>query len=142
MPRDVRSATVPAGPAPAPLPLPSIVYEHRPGAASAPLAGTYRRREPERTALYRVVLEHVETLLAQASLDGSGYPAFVEHELRRFLDCGQLSGGFARVRCPACGFERLVAFSCKGRICPSCWSRRAASIAASATKAPLVGRFG
>jgi hypothetical protein len=23
-----------------------------------------------------------------------------------------------------------VAFSCKGRICPSCWSRRAASIAA------------
>jgi len=108
----------------------STRWRHRPGAAAAPLAGTYRRREPERTALYRVVLEHVETLLAQASLDGSGYPAFVEHELRRFLDSGQLSRGFARVRCPACGFERLVAFSCKGRICPSCWSRRAASIAA------------
>jgi hypothetical protein len=28
------------------------------------------------------------------------------------------------VRCPDCGFERLVAFSCKVRICPSCATRR------------------
>lgn len=32
--------------------------------------------------------------------------------------------GFARVRCPDCGFERLVAFSCKTSICPSCATRR------------------
>jgi len=29
-----------------------------------------------------------------------------------------------------CGEERLVALSCKGRLCPSCWSRRAADLAA------------
>jgi hypothetical protein len=41
-----------------------------------------------------------------------------------------LARGFARVRCPQCGFERLVAFSCKGRLCPSCVGRRMADIAA------------
>ena len=44
--------------------------------------------------------------------------------------CGILANGFARLRCPACGFERLLAFSCKGRLCPSCWARRAADTAA------------
>ena len=40
--------------------------------------------------------------------------AFIEQEFRRYLDCGILAKGFARLRCPSCGFERLVAFSCKG----------------------------
>ena len=40
---------------------------------------------------------------------------FVEKEFRRYLDCGYLDNGFARLRCPTCGFERFVAFSCKGR---------------------------
>jgi hypothetical protein len=32
-----------------------------------------------------------------------------------------LAAGFARFRCPACGTDRLVASSCKGRgFCPSC----------------------
>jgi len=61
---------------------------------------------------------------------GTGYPRFVENEFRRYLDCGILAHGFARLRCPDCGFERFVAFSCKGRLCPSCWARRAADIAA------------
>jgi len=54
----------------------------------------------------------------------------VEHEFRRYLECGLLSGGFARLRCPECGDEKLLAFSCKGRICPSCWARRTADTAA------------
>jgi hypothetical protein len=41
-----------------------------------------------------------------------------------------LCHGFARVRCPACGYERLVGFSCKGRLCPSCVGRRMADTAA------------
>ena len=56
--------------------------------------------------------------------------AFIEQEFRRYLDCGILAKGFARLRCPSCGFERLVAFSCKGRLCPSCWARKAADTAA------------
>jgi hypothetical protein len=79
------------------------------------------------------VREHVETLFDEArgrSESGFGYPRFVEHEFRRYLDCGLLSGGFGRLRCPDCGDEKLLAFSCKGRICPSCWARRTAETAA------------
>jgi ribosomal protein S27E len=39
----------------------------------------------------------------------------------RYLDCGCLQNGFARVKCNDCGHEYLVAFSCKRRhFCPSC----------------------
>ncbi|MFC1482496.1 transposase zinc-binding domain-containing protein, partial [Myxococcota bacterium] len=34
------------------------------------------------------------------------------------------------MRCPECGFERLLALSCKGRLCPSCWARRMVETAA------------
>ena len=108
-------------------------YEAFPGASLRPLPANYRRRESEKTALHALVRGHLETLLAQArqaSADGSGYPMFVEKEFRRYLDCGVLAHGFARLRCPTCGFERFVAFSCKGRLCPSCWAKRAADTAA------------
>ena len=108
-------------------------YERTPGDSLRPLPAIYLRREPEKTALHALVRGHLETLLAQArqtSADGDGYPAFVEKEFRRYLDCGILANGFARLLCPACGFERLVAFSCKGRLCPSCWAKRAADTAA------------
>ena len=112
-------------------PLPAITYERYPGAASAPLPFTYRRREPEKSVLHTVVREHLETFLDQASrLHGQGYPHFIEREFRRYLDCGILARGFARLRCPECGHERSVAFSCKGRLCPSCVGRRMADIAA------------
>jgi hypothetical protein len=63
--------------------------------------------------------------------DGEGLPRFVEQEFRDFLRCGGLAGGFARFRCAACGLDRLVAFSCKGRgFCPRCGGRRMAERAA------------
>jgi transposase-like zinc-binding protein len=41
------------------------------------------------------------------------------------------AGIFVRVHCDACGKDRLVAFSCKGRgFCPSCGGRRMADTAA------------
>lgn len=48
----------------------------------------------------------------------------------RVVERGQflLSYGFPRLRCPTCGFERLAACSYKGRLCPSCWARRAAAV--------------
>jgi hypothetical protein len=116
-----------------PAPLPPFAYEREPGAASRPAPKGWRRRRPEATALHRVVSGHLETLLDDARRRGDagiGYPRFVEHEFRRYLDCGLLPHGFSRVRCPACGFERIVAFSCKGRLCPSCQARRTGDIAA------------
>ena len=123
----------PAAMAPGSPLLPPIVYEREPGAAWAPPPASYRRREPEKTVLHRVVREHLSTFLDEARLadpSGSGYPAFVQKEFERFLDCGLLSRGFYRLRCPSCHYEQLLAHSCKGRICPSCWARRAADTAA------------
>ena len=104
-------------------------WERRAGAALSALPGApaYRRREPERTLLHAVVRDRLEPFLAAArerSPSGRGLPAHVERDLRAYLDCGVLARGFARVRCPGCGFERLVAFSCKARSCPSCNARR------------------
>src|SRR3990172_3093163 len=103
----------------------ATTWERHDGAASAPLH--YRRREPEKTLLHAVVREHLESFFAHArerSSHGRGLPAFVERDLRAYASCGILARGFARVRCPDCGFERLVAFSCKASICPSCATRR------------------
>jgi len=56
---------------------------------------------------------------------------FVDEQVGRYLDCGLFENGFARVRCPDCHAEYLLAFSCKTReLCPSCAARRAAATAA------------
>ena len=100
-----------------------VQYERHPGAAGAPLASGYRRREPEKSVLHAIVRDHLESFLVEPlQYDGDGYPDFLEREFRRYLDCGILARGFARLRCPKCHFERLVAFSCKGacaRVAPA-----------------------
>lgn len=89
-------------------------------------------RDPTSTLLHQIVRDHFETFRATASLrDGGGLPRFVEQEFRSFLRCGWLAGGFARFRCAACGLDRLVAFSSKGRgFCPGCGGRLMAERAA------------
>lgn len=84
----------------------------------------YGRRRPENTALHQMVRENYLTVLQQAEAYGNGYPAYVRKEFERYLACGDLTQGFSRIRCEDCKYERLVAFSCKGRLCPSCLNRR------------------
>ncbi len=58
----------------------------------------YQRRRPERTTAYQTVQKHLETWLAlsrEADPDNDPIPAYVERDLRKFLDCGILSRGFA-----------------------------------------------
>jgi hypothetical protein len=55
-----------------------------------------------------------------------GLPRYVERDFTRYLECGVLAHGFARVPCESCQDELLVAFSCKGRgVCPTCNAKRA-----------------
>jgi hypothetical protein len=90
-----------------------------------PSAGEYERRRPERTVLYRVVAEHWVRFVEHTEEQGRPLPRFVHREVEAYLRCGILEHGLLRLGCPACGFERLVAFSCKKRgFCPSCLSRR------------------
>ncbi len=94
-------------------------------------ASDYLPRRPDDTVLYRVVASHIETLFVTQLRRDRVVPRFVERELRSFLDCGILARGFLRTHCDACGQDRLVPFSCKGRgFCPSCGGRRMADTAA------------
>ena len=46
---------------------------------------------------------------------------FLDRVVSSYVDCSNFSCGFARVRCPECASEYLVAFSCQTRsFCPSC----------------------
>ncbi len=83
-------------------------YEVRPGAAAAPLGVGYHRREPEKTALYRLVRENLAKFLSEAmerSADGYGLPRYVVNEFEKYLACGDLRLGFARVVCRDCRHE-------------------------------------
>ena len=89
----------------------------------------YVPRRPQASPLYRLIDDHFETLTRvyeeRYEPTHGALRAVVAEVVGRFLDCGLLEHGFARVRCAACRAEFLVAFRCKGRgFCPSCQARR------------------
>lgn len=88
---------------------------------------TYARREPEKTALFQVLQQHLLTFEQEWTdkSDGRTLPGFVTDELHDFLGCGILARGLAQLFCPTCHARYVVAWSCKGRgFCPSCGGRR------------------
>ena len=66
-------------------------------AQPSPVGPAYTRRQPEETALYKVMQEHLLTFEQQWTDEGSGrtLPKFVTDELHGFMDCGILGRGFA-----------------------------------------------
>jgi hypothetical protein len=95
--------------------------------ARASAGPAYVRRQPEKTALYRLLQQHLLTFEQQWTdpSEGRTLPAFVLAELRGFMSCGILARGFAHLYCAECGEHHVVAFSCKARaVCPSCVGRR------------------
>ena len=90
---------------------PAQVCKRRAVEVRARASSTYRRREPERSILYETVRAHWNTLLAEVAqrTDGGSLPGFVIAEFERYLSCGILANGFARVHCDACGKDLLVA---------------------------------
>ena len=89
----------------------------------------YRPRHPERTPIYRTLDSHFDeyTQVHEERFEerhGTLRPV-VQKSVAQYLDCGRLTGGFARIRCPKCAEEHLLAFSCRTRnLCPSCQSKR------------------
>lgn len=99
--------------------------------AGANTGAPYRRRDPESTDLHRLVRDNLDAFLGWAREHyAKPLPRYVERELWRLVDCGVLARGFCRWRCPRCGHDLLVAFSCKTRSCPSCAGRRMAQAGA------------
>jgi len=92
--------------------------------------GVYRPRHPQQSPFYRLVERfyvEFEAVYEERYQKRYGFwRPIIGTVVRKFLECGDLKHGFARVRCPKCGEELFVPFSCRGRcFCPSCHEKRA-----------------
>jgi len=94
----------------------------------------YRARSPRATPLYCLFDAHFDEVKGQweerFERQCGFWREFVDEQVGRYLDCGLYENGFARIRCPDCAEEYLLAFSCKTReLCPSCAAKRSVATA-------------
>ncbi len=99
---------------------------------AAPAArGVYKPRRPQASPLFRLVSDQLHRLQTvyddRFAREYGPWRPVVTQVADKFLACGVLEHGFARIRCDACTHEYLLAFSCKCRyFCPSCHAKRLA----------------
>jgi len=90
--------------------------------------GVCKPRRPQASPLFRLVSDHLHRLHRLQTVyddrfarEYGPWRPVVGQVADKFLACGVLEHGFARIRCDACTHEYLLAFSCKCRcFCPSC----------------------
>ena len=91
-------------------------------AHAAPVAlGVYKPRLPQASPLFRLVQDHLHRLQTvyddRFAREYGPWRPVVAQVTGKFVACGILEHGFARIRCDDCAHEYLLAFSCK-------WSRQ------------------
>ena len=89
----------------------------------------YNPRNPEKSSFYKLVeryFDEFEKVYSQQYEKQYGFwRKIIRSSVDKFLKCGDLKEGFARVKCKKCGEEMFVAFSCRQRCsCPSCHQKR------------------
>ncbi len=89
----------------------------------------YKQRNPKTSQYYQCVEDNFEILEEvyddRFSKQYGYFRPYVKDVIYRYLECGDLHNGFARVKCSECGHEYLLAYSCKRRhFCPSCHQKR------------------
>ncbi|HQG44512.1 MAG TPA: transposase [bacterium] len=89
----------------------------------------YRPRNPEASPFFALVRDHFDAF--ERVYDERFQPKYgywrpiIRTAIDKYVKCGDLREGFARVRCPDCGKEYFVVFSCRQRCCcPSCDQKR------------------
>ena len=89
----------------------------------------YQSRKPQESPFYQLVEQYYnefELIYPERYQQKYGFWRLVIGDaVAKFLKCGDIHEGFARVRCPDCTHEFFVAFSCRQRcMCPSCHQKR------------------
>ena len=80
-------------------------------------AKIYWPRKPEASPFFRLVRDHFDEFVRV--YDERFQPKYgywrpvIRTAIDKYVKCGDLREGFARVRCPVCGKEFFVAFSCR-----------------------------
>ena len=79
----------------------------------------YRPRQPRQSPLSKTIERYLpefeRTYDEHYARRYGPWRPIIGDVARRFLHCGDLHYGFARVRCPDCRHEMFVAFSCQQR---------------------------
>ncbi len=93
------------------------------------ISPVYQPRKPQKSQYYQCIEDNFEKLEQvyddQFTKKYGFFRPYIKQVIYRYLDCGILHNGFARVKCGDCGHEYLLAFSCKRRhFCPSCHQKR------------------
>jgi len=91
--------------------------------------GVYHPRNPESSSLWQLFNHHFESFVRCYEERFEKKYGFLRNVFRnvveKYLRCGDLKEGFARIRCEDCKHEFLLAFSCQGRwLCPSCQAKK------------------
>lgn len=93
----------------------------------ADTSSDYQPRKPQASQYYHYVEDHFETLEqvydTRFAKQYGFFRAYVKQVIYRYLDCGILHNGFARVKFGECGhkfFRALATFSGTIRICTCC----------------------
>ena len=93
------------------IPTQHSIWQRRKGPSEN---GLYRPRRPESSAYYQCVEDHFEEferVYEERFERAYGfYRPYLSSVIYRYLDCGVIRNGFARVRCGECGHEYLLAF--------------------------------
>ncbi len=92
-------------------------------------AKVYHPRKPENSPLWKLLNDYYHSFERHYEEKFEKHYGFfrsvISEVVNEYLRCGDLKEGFARVRCPDCGHEYLLAFSCKGRwFCPCCHAKK------------------
>jgi hypothetical protein len=92
-------------------------------------AGVYEPRNPRASPLFALVedyYEEFERVYDERYRQQYGpWRKVIGEVLRKFLECGDLNCGFARIACGNCRYRTILAYSCKCRLfCPSCQQKR------------------
>ena len=79
----------------------------------------YKARQPQKTAVYRIFQRFYDAFKRNYNKYHEKYGFFwavIERTVGKYLQCEILKHGFARIHCPKCGNEYLLAFCATDRM--------------------------